>query len=433
MAPFWCGDGAVISPSIGGATAVERVVVVADGGSRGNPGPAGYGAAVLDPAGTVLAERAAGLGRVTNNVAEYAGLIAGLEAAIEWGARRVDVRMDSKLVVEQMSGRWKVKHPDLRPLATRVAELVAELDEVTFNWVPRSQNSLADRLANEAMDAQDAGRTWELRTGPAAPGVPAETPAEPLGEPSRRPDASRPDASRSASRPAEPSGAAQGDPAAGPPSVQSLPPGARPGSTTVLVVRHGQTTWGAESRFAGREDVPLTDKGLAEARAAAMRLAPFSVTAVVTSPLRRCRVTADIIAQATGLPSEAVSCDDDLLDGTLGEWSGFTAEQIAGRWPSEFEAWRSDPDASPPGGESFSVIRDRARQAVRRVLDTRRGEVVVLVTHAATAKMLVVAALGVPSAVAYRTRIDTCSISMITVDPDGSTLVCSVNDTGHLR
>ncbi len=402
MAPSWCGDDIVIPPASGDTTDVDRVVVVADGGSRGNPGPAGYGAAVLQPAGAVLAERAAGLGRVTNNVAEYSGLIAGLQAAIELGARRVDVRMDSKLVVEQMSGRWKVKHPDLRPLAAKATELVAGLDEVTFSWVPRSQNSHADRLANEAMDAQAAGRTWELRT---EAGV----------------------------QPEERSGEGQGDPAAGPPSVQSLPSGARPGTTTLLVVRHGQTTWGAESRFAGREDVPLTDQGLAEARAVAKRLAPFSVTAVVTSPLRRCRVTADIIAEATGLPSAAVSCDDDLVDGALGEWSGFTAVQIAGKWPSEFEAWRSDPDASPPGGESFSVIRDRARQAVRRVLDTRRGEVVVLVTHAATAKMLVVAALGVPSAVAYRTRIDTCSISMITVDPDGSTLVCSVNDTGHLR
>lgn len=402
MAPSWCGDDIVIPPASGDTTDVDRVVVVADGGSRGNPGPAGYGAAVLQPAGAVLAERAAGLGRVTNNVAEYSGLIAGLQAAIELGARRVDVRMDSKLVVEQMSGRWKVKHPDLRPLAAKATELVAGLDEVTFSWVPRSQNSHADRLANEAMDAQAAGRTWELRT---EAGV----------------------------QPEERSGEGQGDPAAGPPSVQSLPSGARPGTTTLLVVRHGQTTWGAESRFAGREDVPLTDQGLAEARAVAKRLAPFSVTAVVTSPLRRCRVTADIIAEATGLPSAAVPCDDDLVDGALGEWSGFTAVQIAGKWPSEFEAWRSDPDASPPGGESFSVIRDRARQAVRRVLDTRRGEVVVLVTHAATAKMLVVAALGVPSAVAYRTRIDTCSISMITVDPDGSTLVCSVNDTGHLR
>lgn len=417
----------------GDRNAVERVVVVADGGSRGNPGPAGYGAAVVDPGGTVLAERAAGLGRVTNNVAEYAGLIAGLEAAIESGARRVDVRMDSKLVVEQMSGRWKVKHPDLRPLVSRARELVAALQEVTFSWVPRNQNSHADRLANEAMDAQAAGRVWELRTGPGSLTLPA---AEPVGEPAQRAEAVRPGASeataRAASGPAEPSAEARWDPAAGPPSVQALPPGARPGSTTVLVVRHGQTTWGAESRFAGREEVPLTDLGLGEARAVAKRLAPFSVTAVITSPLNRCLVTAQIIADTVGLPAEAVACDDDLQDGMLGEWSGFTAMQIAERWPSEFEAWRSDPDASPPGGESFSVIRGRARKAVRRVLDNHSGEVVVLVTHAATAKMLVVAALGVPSAVAYRTRIDTCSISMITVDPDGSTVVCSVNDTGHL-
>jgi len=425
VAPSWCGDGEMIAPGSGETTGVERVFVVADGGSRGNPGPAGYGAAVLHPAGAVLAERAAGLGRVTNNVAEYSGMIAGLEAAIELGARRVDVRMDSKLVVEQMSGRWKVKHPDLRPLAARAAELVAGLDEVTFSWVPRHQNSHADRLANEAMDAQAAGRTWELRTGPDSP--PAAAP------PAAAPPAAGPTSPGAGVQPEERCGDGQGDPAAGPPSVQSLPPGARPGSTTLLVVRHGQTTWGAQSRFAGRQDVPLTDRGLAEAAAVAARLAPFNVTAVVTSPLRRCRDTAEIIAGATGLPAEAVECDDDLLDGTLGEWSGFTAAEIAGKWPTEFEAWRSDPDASPPGGESFSVIRGRVRQAVRRVLDEHHGEVVALVTHAAAAKMLVVAALGVSSAVAYRTRIDNCSISMITVDPDGSTMVCSLNDTGHLH
>ncbi|MDQ2847907.1 MAG: histidine phosphatase family protein, partial [Actinomycetota bacterium] len=217
-----------------------------------------------------------------------------------------------------------------------------------------------------------------------------------------------------------------------PPSLQALPPGARPGSTTLLVVRHGQTTWGAENRFAGREDVPLTDEGVAEAEAVAARLSLLNVSAVVTSPLQRCRRTAEIIAEATGLPSGAVTENDDLFDGSLGEWTGFTAAEIAEKWPSEFEAWRSDPDAAPPGGESFSVIRDRVRAAVRRTLESHRGGTVVLVTHAAAAKMLVVAALGVPSAVAYRTRIDNCSVSMITVDVDGSTMVCSVNDTGHL-
>src|SRR5690606_27155972 len=95
-----------------------QVIVEAHGGSRGNPGPAGYGAVVLDADGErVLAERKGGLGVTTNNVAEYTGLIEGLRAAAELGATRVDVRMDSKLVVEQMCGRWKIKHPSLQPLA----------------------------------------------------------------------------------------------------------------------------------------------------------------------------------------------------------------------------------------------------------------------------------------------------------------------------
>ena len=92
---------------------VGRVTIEADGGSRGNPGPAGYGAVVLDDAGSVLAERREAIGTATNNVAEYRGLIAGLEAARELGAAEVAVRMDSKLVIEQMSGRWKVKHLSL--------------------------------------------------------------------------------------------------------------------------------------------------------------------------------------------------------------------------------------------------------------------------------------------------------------------------------
>lgn len=135
-----------------------RVVVEADGGSRGNPGPAGYGAVVLDPeTGAVLAERKAGLGHTTNNVAEYSGLIAGLEAARELGADAVDVRMDSKLVVEQMSGRWKIKNPPLQALALQARKLVVDFGRVSYEWIPRERNKRADRLANEAMDAQAAG------------------------------------------------------------------------------------------------------------------------------------------------------------------------------------------------------------------------------------------------------------------------------------
>lgn len=134
-----------------------KVIVEADGGSRGNPGPAGYGAVVLDAATEeVLAQRQAGLGVTTNNVAEYQGLIAGLRAAIDLGATDVEVRMDSKLVVEQMSGRWQVKHPAMKPLALEAAKLVRELGSVRFGWIPRSRNARADALANQAMDAQAA-------------------------------------------------------------------------------------------------------------------------------------------------------------------------------------------------------------------------------------------------------------------------------------
>jgi probable phosphoglycerate mutase len=134
-----------------------KVVIEADGGSRGNPGPAGYGAVVLDAAtDEVLAQRQEGLGIATNNVAEYRGLIAGLEAARELGATEVEVRMDSKLVVEQMSGRWQVKHPAMKPLAQRAAGVVRELGSVRFEWIPRARNTRADALANEAMDAQAA-------------------------------------------------------------------------------------------------------------------------------------------------------------------------------------------------------------------------------------------------------------------------------------
>jgi ribonuclease HI len=134
-----------------------KLVVEADGGSRGNPGPAGYGAVVLDPvSGEILAECAEGLGVTTNNVAEYQGLIAGLRAAKDLGATEVDVRMDSKLVVEQMSGRWKVKHPAMQPLALEAGRLIREIGPVRFEWIPRLRNSRADALANRAMDAQAA-------------------------------------------------------------------------------------------------------------------------------------------------------------------------------------------------------------------------------------------------------------------------------------
>lgn len=137
----------------------RRLVVEADGGSRGNPGIAAGGAVVLDDAtGAVLSEVGVYVGIASNNVAEYNGMIAGLETALEHDpTASVHVRLDSKLVVEQMTGRWKIRHPDMQVLARRASALIAGRD-VSFEWVPRLSNKRADAAANEAMDRRESFR-----------------------------------------------------------------------------------------------------------------------------------------------------------------------------------------------------------------------------------------------------------------------------------
>ena len=136
----------------------RRLIVEADGGSRGNPGPAAYGALVRDAdTGETLLSEGLVIGRATNNVAEYSGLIAGLEMArqVDAGAA-VEVRMDSKLVIEQMAGRWKIKHPDMKPLALKAGTLRPA--RVTWTWVPRAENKRADALVNLALDGTPVPR-----------------------------------------------------------------------------------------------------------------------------------------------------------------------------------------------------------------------------------------------------------------------------------
>ena len=141
-----------------GVRSVTHFVMEADGASRGNPGHASYGTVVRNAnTGEVVAERAAVLGHATNNVAEYSGLVAGLTAIAELDPEAlVEVRMDSKLVVEQMSGRWKIKSPDMQKLAL-VAREILPYGNVTYTWIPREDNKHADALANEALDTHLAG------------------------------------------------------------------------------------------------------------------------------------------------------------------------------------------------------------------------------------------------------------------------------------
>jgi len=133
----------------------RHFIVEADGGSRNNPGQAAYGAVVIDPeSGEVIVECAESIGIASNNVAEYSGLVAGLEAvrALDPEAT-VLVKMDSKLVVEQMSGRWKIKHPDMRALAMKARD-VLPYENVEYQWIPRAENSRADALLNMVLDSR---------------------------------------------------------------------------------------------------------------------------------------------------------------------------------------------------------------------------------------------------------------------------------------
>lgn len=366
----------------------RRVIVEADGGSRGNPGPAGYGAVVRDAAtGEVLAERAAGIGRATNNVAEYRGVIAGLAAAVELGAAAVDVRLDSKLIVEQMSGRWKIKHPDIKPLAAEVTALVRRFGSASFRWVPRERNTYADRLANEAMDAAARGLQWR----PPAAEVPEPEPPPVRNRLSGWQDAPEP-------------------------------------PTTMLLLRHGQTPLSVEKRFSGVGDRPLTEIGLAQAGAAARRLRGCSAVAVVASPLRRAVQTADLVAAEIGV---AVTVDEGLRETDFGDWEGYTFAEVQQRWPDQLSAWLASPDVAPPAGESFADTARRVRQARDRVLAAYGGHTVVVVSHVTPIKTLVRLALEAPSGTLYRMHLDLVSISEIDWYADGPAVVRRLNDTCH--
>ncbi len=379
----------------------RRLVVEADGGSRGNPGPAGYGAVVRDAdTGEVLAERAASIGRATNNVAEYQGLLAGLRAALELDPAAVEVRMDSKLVVEQMSGRWKVRHPDMAPLHAEGAALVRRLPRVRFGWIPRERNAYADRLANEAMDAAAAGREWAPRS-PASPS----------------PDA---DPAGSADPTAVDSGAA-------PRSLAWRPTSTPP--TTLLLVRHGSTPLSG-LRYSGRGDPQLSEEGQAQARAVAARLArPGGPAVVVSSPLRRAYATATAIGIAAGVE---VAIDHDLVETDFGRWDGLTFAEVREGWPTEHAAWLTDSAVAPPGGESVAQVARRVRKVRDRLLAAYPGQTIAVVSHVTPIKLLLCSALGAPASALFRIHLDTASLSIVDWYAEGPAVVRLLNDTGHL-
>ena len=365
-----------------------KLIIEADGGSRGNPGPAGYGAVVRDAAsGEVLAEVYGSLGTTTNNVAEWNGLIAGLKTAADLApGADVDVRMDSKLVVEQMSGRWQIKHPALRPLAAEAQAVARRMGRITYQWVPRAQNAHADRLANQAMDE-------------AQPSSAGQPPGQQAGP-------------RPAPRPGPGWTAAHRDP------------------LTTVLLRHGQTPLSAERRFAGRGDIPLTDMGELQAKAAAQRLAARGgIDRIVTSPLQRARRTAAAVAAATGAPVEV---DDGWLETDFGAWEGLSFAEAMERWPDEMAAWTADTSVAPPGGESFAATNERVLAALDRLLGGREPGTVVVVSHVTPMKTVLRHALLAPPAALRRMYLDVACLCEVDWYADGPSVVRTFNDTAHL-
>ncbi|HZC42206.1 MAG TPA: bifunctional RNase H/acid phosphatase [Streptosporangiaceae bacterium] len=375
-----------------------KLVVEADGGSRGNPGPAGYGALVRDAGtGEVLAEVSDSLGTATNNVAEYSGLVAGLRAAAELApGADLEVRMDSKLVVEQMSGRWQIKHPDLRPLAASARELAGRFRRVKYTWVPRARNAHADRLANLAMDAARGGGKGRTRR-PTRSAESEERDPGPAGGDSRR--------------------AAPGwTQTAGPP-------------TTTLLLRHGETEMSAARRFAGRTDVALTETGLRQAKAAGQRLAARGgIDLIVASPRQRARVTAEVVAAATGAPMQV---EDAWQETDFGDWEGLTYDEVRQGWPEELAAWLGDTGTAPPGGESFAATTRRVLAALDRLLAAHPLATVLVVSHVTPMKVLLRHALLAPPPALRRMHLDVSALCEVSWYGEAG-VVHSLNDTAHV-
>ncbi|MET9803967.1 bifunctional RNase H/acid phosphatase [Streptomyces sp. NPDC006368] len=431
---------------------LRELIVEADGGSRGNPGPAGYGAVVLDPvSGEPLVEAAEYIGVATNNVAEYKGLVAGLKAARELAPdAKVRVRMDSKLVVEQMSGRWKIKHPDMKPLAAEAAR-VFPAGQVTYEWIPREKNKHADRLANEAMDAGKRGKQWQPSTSAAALDAGA---ARVVGDAAAGAAKARAALAGAVTEPraavagAAPAGmsATAGAALAGVGAAAAAEAATRPtpsvgwgdsadmgAPATFVLLRHGETALTPEKRFSGSggTDPELSPVGLRQADAVASALAARgTVQEIVSSPLLRTRQTAEAVAARLGLE---VRIDDGLRETDFGAWEGLTFAEVRERYPDDLNAWLASAKSAPTGGESFAATARRVAATRDRLTSLYAGRTVLLVTHVSPIKTLVRLALGAPPESLFRMELSAASLSVVAYYQDGNASVRLLNDTSHLR
>jgi probable phosphoglycerate mutase len=395
-------------------------IVEADGASRGNPGPASYGALVADAAtGEVLVELAEGLGVVTNNVAEYRGLIAGLRAAYALDPdAEVEVRMDSKLAVQQMSGLWQIKHPDIKPLAVEARTAFPRAGAVRYTWVPRAENKRADALANLALDKPADAAEKRADAEAMIAGFRAEQSHRRSREPAV-PETATPSISGAGTDPT-----ANHQQPSWSPAPDLGPP------TTLILLRHGATPLTAEKRFSGAGDPELSDIGLLQVDAVARRLAARGgIDAIVASPLQRTVQTAQAAADVLGLP---VEIDPGFRETDFGLWDGHTFGEVRERWPAEHSAWLASTAVPPPGGESFDDVAIRVLAARDGLVERYARRTVLVVSHVTPIKTLIREALGAPPESLYAMELSAASLSVVTSYADRRSSMRLFNDTAHL-
>jgi len=365
------------------------IYVYCDGASRGNPGPASYGVHIEDAAGSTIADFGEGLGSQTNNYAEYQGVIAALRYLTASEHRLLTIRLDSKLVVEQLSGRWKVKSPEIRELVFEASQLLGAFD-VTLEWIPREQNSIADANANRALDDGD---------------FQTEDDSLPLS-------AVQPRSIRAPRQQIEP--------------------------TTIVVIRHGSTSSTSGNLISGGdgEDPELNETGLGEASRMAKAVSPLlelfnlpPVTSIIYSPMRRTTQTADALLEVVGVDSVS---DERLREIAFGDWDGRSMTDMELESTAEVAKWRSSISQKPPGGESIVELEERVKALITQVVPENQGKTVALVTHMMPSRAIAKLAQRSAESTYWNINFSPCGISIYRFFGTGLVETFAINSCAHL-
>lgn len=365
------------------------LVLFADGASRGNPGPASLGA-VLVRDGEEIARICKPLGVRTNNYAEYSAVIAGLEYVIEHALEKdLLIKMDSKLVVEQLSGRWKIKHPDLMELARVAQALLRQLD-ATLEWIPRELNFLADEAANQALD------------GLVEPDAKAESFLT-LAQ-------VQPSSIRA-------------------PRVSTEP-------TVIYVVRHGHTASTESKLISGSNDDPqLSELGVADAKAAALAIIELGdrfdlpkPSLIVHSDMKRTTETAHLISGDISAPARS---DSRLREISFGSWEGRSMPDLEGQ-SAEVDKWRGSVQLKPPGGESVLELESRVLRSLSDLIAENAGSAVAIVSHMMPLRSIAKKALGSSAASHWSLQFAPGSVSVYRFFGEELAEVFCLNSCEHL-